>query len=171
MGAVYYWLLGYAIVDNRPAILIPHLAVNQLVLAIKYRFLDAKDKQRFTSLKGSAPLLCGLQHGRGGDTLLLVEGELNAVSIWQCNHPGVDVISTGTENLTTYGKELIPQLAERYKRRVAWFDNPEKGKEAGKLLDASLILQSPIVDGVKYDANELLKRGMLVEFLNNTMGY
>jgi hypothetical protein len=169
-GSWYYWLLGYAIIENRPAVVIPHLAENMTVLAVKYRFLDAKDKSdRFKMRGGSKPVLYGLHHATGGETLLVVEGELNAVSIWQCNPNGVDVISTGTETLSGYARERLPQLARRYKRCAAWLDDPEHTKEVGGLLGAKLMLQSPVIDEAKYDANLMLQCGLLHGFLEQVL--
>jgi len=62
----------------------------------------------------------------------------------------------------------LQDLAKLYKRRVAWLDEDIKAREVGELIEASIMLKSPIFDGVKYDANRILQEGKLVDFLNIT---
>ena len=171
MGSQYYWRLGFATNvykhEGRPAITIPHYAIDQSILAVKYRFLDNNDP-RFWALGGSKIILYGLFRALGGSTLLIVEGELNCISIRQCLPAGIDVVSTGTQNLNQYSRPALQDLAKLYKRRVAWLDEDIKAREVGELIEASIMLKSPIFDGVKYDANRILQEGKLVDFLNIT---
>lgn len=163
-GAWYYWLLGFEVIHDRPAVVIPHLAINQQVLAVKYRFIYAKDK-RYEMRDKSKPVLYGLQHANGGETLFIVEGELNCISIWQCHLKGVNVISTGAESLSGHGKDMLPQLARRYKKCVVWMDEEGIARQVGSLVGTATLLKSPKRESIKYDANELLQRDLLPGFL------
>jgi hypothetical protein len=169
-GAIYMNLLGCAEVYGRPAIVIPWLDSGNTVTAVKYRFIDelarTDTRKRYAMRKGSMPFLFGLKHILETDTILLfVEGELNAVSILQCQPRGVSVVSAGSEG--NGNEALIRTLASRYRRVFVWTDEAEKGHGIrGRMnrKDAALI-KSPVLEGRKWDANEMLQAGALVDFL------
>ena len=128
---MYMNLLGYATVYKRPAILIPYLDIGNVVTAVKYRFIDKlarSDKtKRFAMLGGSMPYLFGLQHVLESDqTLLFVEGEMNAISVLQTLPRGVSVVSAGSEG--NGNAALLRTLARHYKRVFIWTDQPEKAR-------------------------------------------
>jgi DNA primase len=102
------WGLGYASVYDpaakhaRPAIVLPWVDSDpdqDAITAVKYRFIDAEaGGLRYVSRRGSVPLLYGLWAAvPGHHTLLLVEGEFNALSVWQCMPQGVTCLSFGSE--------------------------------------------------------------------------
>lgn len=158
---------------KRPAVVIPWLDVGNVVTAVKYRFIDdlARDKsKRFIAMGGGIPCVYGLQNVLADDeTLLIVEGELNAVSVLQVMPRGVSVVSMGSD--TGGNAAIIQALAKHYKKVVIWMDDPHKIKDMrGKIArnDAKL-LKSPVIDGVKYDANEMLKGDLLRAFLDDQL--
>ena len=180
------WLLGYTQFYDpkarrtRPAIVLPWWTTHperalyperathphgDRISAVKLRFIDPEpDGLRYTSLKGSQPLLFGLAHALPTDeTLLLLEGEFNALSAWQCLPAGVSVLSFGSEGGAR--PWLLRGLARRYRRIFVWLDEREKARAARELMARSLALRSPEVNGRKLDANEMLKAGFLPEFL------
>lgn len=170
-------LLGFVYVFNRPAILIPWWDVGTFdtITAIKYRFIDdlaERDKsQRFTMAKGSKTILFGLNAAAGNNILILTEGEFNAMSIKQTSdHFGlqIDALSFGSE--TGSRENILHQVAQDYKRVVIWADDAERSNairlSLSRWADA---LCSPIVDGVKYDANALLQKAWLADFLRETI--
>lgn len=173
-GAIYMNLLGCADVYGRPAIVIPWLDNGNTVTAVKYRFIDelakADKRKRYAMRKGSMPFLFGLNHILETDTILLfVEGELNAVSILQCLPRGVSVVSAGSDS--SGNEALIQALAKRYRRVYIWTDETDKGNEIRgrmKRQDATLI-KSPSVEGLKWDANEMLQAGVLADFLTRKL--
>jgi DNA primase len=173
-ASVHLWLLGFGRVHNRPAIFIPYMDVGHVITAVKYRFIDRRAKQnkalRFSMKSGSLPYLFGLQHVQASDhTLLFVEGEFNAISVAQCVPRGVAVVSAGSES--NGNAVLLEALASRFDRAVIWMDNPIKALAMRERMrrDAQL-LQSPIKEGRKWDANEMLKAGLLPEFLTHQLG-
>ena len=93
-------------------------------------------------------------------TLLVQEGELNAMSCWQAGHPaGLDVVSLGSEGATL--PSWLRTLAGRYGAVMTWLDKPERSAAALDALGApGLALHSVTPDG-KVDANDLLRAGQL----------
>ena len=108
---------------------------------------------------GSLPYLFGLQHIQRADhTLLFVEGELNAISVAQCIPRGVAVVSAGSDS--NGNAIILHALAARFDRTVIWMDNPIKAVTMRNRMgrDAQLI-QSPVKNDHKWDANEMLRAG------------
>jgi hypothetical protein len=153
---------------RRPAIVIPHFDNSFVVNAVKLRFIDDESEGlRYTSRKGSKPILYGLHtafdHHK---TLFLVEGELNAISVQQCICEGVSVLSFGSENISRVQKELLQVLARRFKRVIIWTDKAEKAQEAEKAIGFRCeLFKSPY----SKDANDLLTEGILPDFLREIL--
>ena len=166
-------LLGFVVCDPkakvyRPAIVIPHLDNCWKLTAVKLRLIDDSPQGfRYISRKGSKPLLWGLhttfdKH----ETLVLVEGELNAISIRHCIPVGVSILSFGSENLTPAQVALLPILARKYERVIVWTDKGEKAREAQTAIGKRCeLLKSPYGQ----DANDLLKAGLLAEFMKGIL--
>ena len=180
LGTWYAWHLGAAVIYDpaaqrkRPALSIPWYYVDaqrEVIAAIKYRFVDADPKGlRYTSAPGSMPVLYGLWDAQPTDTtLLLVEGELNALSLWQQRPRDVTVLSIGSEG---GGRpEVIAQIAQRYKRVFIWCDDAARTvKYKAMIAQPTKGLQSPTIDGAKIDANKLLQAGKLAEFIKQVIG-
>jgi len=170
-GSIFTNLLGFATIGKRPAIVIPWLDVGDVVTAIKYRFIDElarTDKsKRFSMMAGSMPYLFGLQHILESDTtLLFVEGELNQVSVLQTLPRGVSVISAGSEG--NGNAALLKALARHYQKIVIWTDDPAKARTIRERMNRpeARLLESPVIDGVKFDANQMLQDGLLMEFIS-----
>jgi hypothetical protein len=174
-GTWYAWHLGFAdiydpsVKRRRPAIVLPWLDVDrtrETITAVKYRFIDPNpDGLRYSSRRGSVPILFGLWDALPRhDTLLLLEGEINALSAWQCLPSGVSSLSFGSES---GGRpEIMKAMARRYRRVFVWTDNPDKAAQIRTLLGADAgILRSPVYNNVQWDANKMLQEGMLMDFL------
>jgi hypothetical protein len=180
-GSIYLNLLGYdpqkfdgITRTKRPAIVIPWMDLGDVVCAIKYRYIDdlaQTDKsKRFSMMAGSMPYLFGLQHILNSDeTLLFCEGELNAISVLQTLPRGVSVISAGSEG--NGNSALLRTLARHYKRVVIWTDDPAKGKTIRERMNRpeARLLKSPVIEGVKYDANQMLQAGLLLDFVSGEL--
>jgi phage/plasmid primase-like uncharacterized protein len=169
------YLLGFAVVYKRPAIVIPWFDSDWTITAIKYRFIDDLAKRdtgrRFGMAEGSKPILFGLHAATSHDTLVLCEGEINAMSISQISVntlPGLDALSFGSQS---GGRaEILREVARDYQRVIVWADEPEKATEIKQsLARPAEALCSPVIDGTKYDANALLQNGDLAEFLQETI--
>lgn len=179
LGTWYAWQLGAADVYDptvkrkRPALSIPWYysdAQRELITAIKYRFIDEDPNGlRYTSAPGSIPVLYGLWDVLKTDTtLLLVEGEINALSLWQCRPQGTTVLSIGSEG---GGRGYILQkLADLYPRVFIWCDDPARTRKYQAMITKPAKgLQSPIIDGRKIDANNLLQAGKLCDFIRHIL--
>jgi hypothetical protein len=170
-GAIFMNLLGFAMIGKRPAIVIPWLDVGDVVTAIKYRFIDdlaAQDKsKRFGFMRGSMPFLFGLQNILETDkTLLFVEGELNAISVLQTQPRGVSVVSAGSEG--NGSAALLQALARHYQKIVIWTDRPDTARTIRERMNRpeARLLKSPMIEGVKFDANQMLQSGLLMDFIS-----
>jgi hypothetical protein len=142
-----------------------------VVTAVKYRFIGEDPAGlRYTARPGSVFVLYGLAYALESNlTLCLVEGELNALSIWQCQLSGVSVVSIGSEG---GGRpEVLRALFARYRHVLTWLDDPERARALSALSGpaAMSLLQSPQLDGVKWDANRMLQAGYLFDFLGQKL--
>lgn len=159
---------------RQPAIVIPWYRGGKLV-AIRYRFLqkhtyiDADGKEAtakqtahyesdFTGLLYGGQALAGC--AEDVRTLVLCEGELNAISIWQMAEPwNWDVLSLGSESA-----KLTPAMlgyAAKFERVIIWMDREELVKELMAQIPLSYGISSAVIDGVKQDANRLLQTEQL----------
>lgn len=157
-----------------PALLIPWR--NRHITAIQYRFIgvgkDDDSAGRFGQLGGGQRFLFGLQHcmnpaddaddqERKLHTLIIVEGELNAVSIMQVVYGmrSVGVVSYGPQsniNNPQVAKHAAT-VAGRYEHVIVWADEPEIALQAIGHIHGAIPVKSP--NGM--DANDLLVAGRL----------
>ncbi len=165
---------------KHPAIVIPWYRGGKLT-GVRFRFLQTHEytdtegkarKVKTTSLHDSdfSGVLYGGQALAGCAeelrTLVLCEGELNAISIWQMVEPwNWDVLSLGSESakLTT----AMIAYAEKFERVIVWMDRPELVKELMACIGGAYGIHSAVVDGVKQDANKLLQTEQLGGLLVN----
>lgn len=174
LGTSCAYLLGAAVARDpklwiyRPAVVIPWFDAENIT-ALNFRFVDSHPEGlRYKTL--GKRLLYGLNNLAMGSTLVLVEGEFNAMSIFQAaaslGGMGLDVLSCGSESIGANGTRIIQAAASRYEKVVTWFDDAQKAAAVSAgMAKPCKVLTSPVVDGVKYDANEMLKRGVLADFL------
>ncbi len=177
------------ITEPQPAIVMPWYRGGKVV-AVRYRFLkmheyqDADGKAR--KVKQSSvydsdfagvlygghmlPAFCTMPVDTSGKcaeqlrTLVLCEGEMNAMSVWQVAHGWKwDTLSLGSET-----QKLTPAalaFAERYGRVIIWMDKGNLAKQLMSQIPGSFAVNSPLVDDKALDANDLLQAGQLAEFL------
>lgn len=173
--------LGFAMVWNSkakremPAILLPWQ--NQQITAVQYRFIGVtKDDEaaRFAQVAGGVRYLFGLQRcpkasdGELG-TLILVEGELNAVAIQHILYGQTyhGVVSYGPKsNLGEHNAKTIQALARRYQHVIVWADDTIDSENASGILGRRV---TPIHSPRGHDANDLLREGQLGDFLSGLM--
>jgi hypothetical protein len=63
--------------------------------------------------------------------------------------------------------DILRALALRYQKVFVWADNPKKASEIRNVLGSfAAALQSPIQNGVKWDANKMLQEGVLHKFIS-----
>lgn len=161
----------------RPALALPW-AVADVVEAVKYRFVEVPTGgMRFTARAGSTFTGVFGRNAYGGryDVLVVAEGELNAMSVHQAARaagwPWIDAVSIGGEGgaLSATTVALVADLATDFRRVLMWLDDAAHAVALRDAVRGARALRSHN-DGVKWDANELLQRGMLVAFLSQVMG-
>ena len=169
------WLLG-ALPDvwhpgrreRLPALVMPWLARDLRITALQYRFIASGlgKRDRFAQKAGGERIIFGAtqRSARPGKTLglILVEGELNALSIAQALDAaglGLDVLSYGPQDNAT--RPELAAIAGQYPRVLIWADEAGKALAASKALPHAVPLKSP--NGL--DANDLLQAGKLAPFL------
>ena len=151
------------------AVVIPWV-IGETITAVKYRFIEATEKpDRFTSKGGGEQSLFGLSLvGKHFETLILVEGELNALSLWQAlrenKQDTIDVVSFGSEG--GGASSVAVKVGRRYRRVVVWTD---KGDVSAKVVRAIGSNAQGLKSPSGLDANDLLQRGLLAEFVTKAL--
>lgn len=164
------------------AVVIPWFVAGRLA-ALRYRFLeaqtyiDADDKERkdvrLAAESGSqfAGRMFGGQNvlldAAPRRTLVICEGEINAMSIWQAaNDSHVDVLSVGSESAGVT-RNAAGKLAA-YRRVIVWLDDPQKAQQAASMFTGAFVLCNPNKQhgDTNGDANDLLRAGVLDGFLS-----
>lgn len=156
-----------------PALLMPWM--NRSITAIQYRFIgvtkDDRNADRFGQCKGGRRYLFGLQHCLEAapaelSTLILVEGELNAISIFQSIYGmyPCDVVSFGPQGNITDPRVagIAANVAKRYKRVILWADEEKIARAA--ILHMP-IGTKPVKSPCGRDANALLCKNLLDDIL------
>jgi hypothetical protein len=177
------WRLGYTVAwhpcrrSELPAITLPW-EVQSAVQAVQYRFLPSsparqpEDREltkdeRFGQRAGGERLLFGLDRLDGlREVLVLVEGELNALSIWQVWREQAHVLSWGPQSNILRGPvlDLAAPIASRYRRVVVWADERPLAAEAAATLGLGERGRVVHSEG-GLDANDRLRCGTLSAFL------
>lgn len=148
------------------------------VVAVRYRFTtETPTGDRYTSAGSTRGRLFGAQHVRDyleperrwhaerRRCLVLVEGEINAMSVHQaCSATGVDALSTCSEAQWRLPAWCV-DLASRYGCVLTWFDKPETAAQVAQQIPRALPVRSPIQEGRKTDANDMLVSGLLGAFV------
>ena len=152
--------------EDGVGITMPWYAQDGTIPAVRVRLVrPVGDKVK--SAKGSTTrgVVFGLQNVRGKKNLLLVEGEINAMSVYQVCGTWIDVLSVGAQS------SIIPQfvidLSRRYRNVGVWFDEEKQAAAAQLAMGGSFRIRSK-PDGApeKRDANDLLRLGLLGRFLD-----
>jgi hypothetical protein len=143
--------LGYD--GERRAIAIPIYKSGELI-NIKYRYLEP-DKNKYTSEKGCETWLYnedGVELGMQRKSLLVVEGEFDAMAVWQTGLKSVVSPASGKDSYGVW-LELLDNIPSVY---IA-YDNDQGGKEASLRLAERLGVEKCFEinypTGIK-DANE-----------------
>jgi hypothetical protein len=162
--------------QRAPAIVLPWYAGGRLV-AVRYRFLAAQAGHKLTAEPGSQfagrlfggqalpdwvrlPADGGRRNAEAWHALLIVEGEINAMSAWQvAADTGLHVLSLGSESAGL--SEAAVQAARHYGLVLAWADKGTVAQRLMAQLPGAVGVQSPGGE----DANDLHRRGLLGGFL------
>jgi hypothetical protein len=175
LPAVWHaWGLGFAAVwhpvrqAKLPAITLPWTR-HGTIQAVQYRFIEPglPRAERFGQRMGGERTLYGLDMRAGPKpALIIVEGELNAVSVWQALGEHADVLSCGPQgNLQRPAVlEVAARLAQPFQRVVLWADEPQLAADALAALRVGTQGRWLWSDG-GLDANDHLRQGSLAEVL------
>lgn len=148
---ISYFSLGYD--QDKDAIAIPIFRKGELI-NIKYRLLEPKDAKYL----GEANAENYIYHDRGlenTDTVLIVEGEFDAMAAWQMGFKHVVSPASGKDS---YGAWIA--LLEDKKKVYIAYDNDEGGKDAAAKLAERIGNEKCFeVSYPKKDANDLLLDG------------
>lgn len=153
---------------RRPAILIPWMD-DKGISCMNFRFIDNQvGGLRYKTI--GKKTLFGLNAAWHAPILVVCEGELNAMSIHQAAAAvgglGLAVVSIGSETHSDLAIALLKSLVKIYPKLICWFDETEIAQGIVETIKRpAKVLASPIIDDLKYDANELLKAGKLPAFL------
>lgn len=156
--------------EKAPAICMPWYAGGELV-GVRYRFLSAQNGNKLASETGSrfAGRLFGSQGlpdwvslaGSDGRLerlcdLIICEGEINAMSIWQvASNTNLHVLSVGSESAKL--SDAMIAFASRYRSVIVWMDKSEAARDLQTMIPRANSITSP---GDK-DANDLLCEELL----------
>lgn len=153
--------IGGSYAHGEKAIAIPYYDWDNNLIGGRWRILEPKTNQRYHAWKGS-----NLKHAFGwhahkptSDTLIICEGEINAMSICE-TEPDINVLSMGSENSHIH-PGIVAHIGN-YEKVILWGDSDsciERWTNDMPNYTRSFI--SPMRDGVKWDANECLKRNKL----------
>jgi DNA primase len=158
---------------TRNAISMPWYRGGKL-MGVRYRLLKPPAKQKIVSEPGSS--FTGYVYGghvieqpvlpewNAKCTLVLVEGELNAASIWQVTRDmRVDVLSLGSESASV--PDVLVGIAAGYRARIVWMDKREKAEFNAKKLTAAACWSD--TEAGKHDANDFLKSNQLWQVMGH----
>lgn len=142
-----------------PALILPWKKGDK-VKALQYRFIgdDITHGERFGQKRGGERTLFGVDLLASRPALIIVEGELNAVSIWQAASDLVDVVSFGPEDNIDRAGRYMQGLASGYQRVIVWADKPERALHAQTAIGRE---STPVQSPNDQDANDLLRSGLL----------
>lgn len=147
--------LGYD--KTKHAISIPVYKRGELI-NIRYRFIDPKDKQKYTQEKGCEVWLYneeGIARGQAKGGVLIVEGEFDLMSCWQA---GIKNVVSPASGKDSYGVWL--ELLDSIPKVYICYDNDKPGKKAGYELSERVGMDKCFEviypNGIK-DANEYFK--------------
>lgn len=169
------WRVGGAVHKGTPCITFPYWGARNGQSAIKVLHYAAIDRAsagwRYSLKSGSERGLYGAWLCRPGDnrTLILCEGELNAISISIAAGDGCDVVSFGSEAPSARTLDAIRNLAARYALVIVWADEAENALQVGKVAAEGCAAVhgtcSPRNEAGKQDANDLLQSGELPAYI------
>ena len=119
-----------------PAITLPWFGADGTLQAVQYRYFGPgiARHDRFGQKAGGQRSLFGLQRLSGRATLIVTEGELNAISCWQVAAAWADVLSIGSQENVRQARvsEALKGAALPYRWVIAWLDERERALTAGR---------------------------------------
>lgn len=170
-------LLSY---PKQLAISLPWFNHDGVLVAVKYRFIEShtyidigneERTENKTSRGNMAGQMFGWQALKGSrtcHTLVICEGEMNALSIALAGDGKIDVLSAGNESQLSHLPQLAIEKAREYRNVIVWADREEIADSAALSIPLSKRYHSPVIAGYPkgLDANDILKAGKLSALLS-----
>lgn len=159
------WLIG----DAGHSVALPWSNADGAVIAVNHRRIAPKESEsRYYWEKGVFPhdAVYGAHlYNDYASGLIIIEGEFNAISLWQEAGERYSVISPGSA-----GHKLPAVWALRagfFPKIIIWADDQSTVDRWRREISGATVvgIVSPVRDGTKYDANKYLQLGRLGEFL------
>ena len=162
------WRVGFAVYQSQPCITFPYWGMVKgaaVLKALQFRSISAI--WRYKHKEGSERGLFGawLCNPAVNKTLILCEGELNAISISAAAGAGCDVVSFGSQAPGNAILQSIKALAARYALVIIWADEPENVQKVWEAAAVGCLAIHGINSFNKQDANDLLVLGRLGEYM------
>lgn len=161
--------LGYKDKDGIQQLMIPYIR-DGIVVDVKYRLLPASEdgiRPKYGRLAGGESVLYGEQQlpAAAGETLYLVEGEMDALTMWQHGLRPVLSTTTGASSFKTEWYDAI--IAAKPAKIVLCYDTDAAGQIGAEKLRSRLEGEIPVTnlvlgEGAEKDVNEY--------FLTHTAG-
>lgn len=148
-----------------------HTDINGKPTGINRRILPPYDGERKTKFySGDQSNFFGIPACQTTKAILIVEGEINALSIWgtaQYLKLDMDVIAVGGQEMFKKLSVDIQTLINKYQHAIIWADDKKYTEKIRELLQHQnlIVIQSPH----NYDANDLLKEKFLASFLERVL--
>jgi len=155
----FAYSVGYT--KEKRAITLPWIAKDGRITAVKFRYVKAwtganGKLQRFSQLAGGSQQIFGAHLLDGSEKpLVIIEGEFNAMSIYQCARDIVSVLSPGGD--TNF--KPMTHLLGRPGRKLLWIDSPDRAEDVCNLCrNAGIDLGNTVIAVSPHgkDANDIL---------------
>lgn len=146
LGAGFYRLKG----QRYDSVIIPWHDQSGTLIGVAHRLLNPPDyKRRYMVVGNKIGNLWGWRsHSGRYEVLYLVEGEINAMSIYQLR--GVDVLSMGSQNATITPEQAA--MINQWQTIKLWADNPAIAEQWCAVIGRGEIIKS------RQDANDWLRK-------------
>ena len=150
---------------------IPWLLKDHRVTNIRYRLVTPiqrkKGKQKYDSKPAGDALIFGGHLRNKSNTLILCEGELNAMSIWQAAQDAyfsLDVLSYGARRINNLVLTQLRKVANSYQNVAIIADSAADAQHNAQALQLSIPCMA-IANPNGKDPNELLEDGTLIDLI------
>lgn len=164
--------LGGSYAHGELAIAIPYYDFNGSLVGGKWRIINPTENKYHVWKGSNVRYGFGWHALKGSDILFIVEGELNAVSIRESD-PDIDALSMGSE--CSFIPSEVAKRLNHYNNIILWADSDKAIERwTSGLPNYTQTFITVTKKGIKYDANECLRRNgldnVLHRILTGTLG-
>jgi KaiC/GvpD/RAD55 family RecA-like ATPase len=127
---IQHFRLGVVRAGRNPRLIIPHFQQSQIGL-IMYRSMPPEEKVFIRETDMESIMFNQDALHESGDTIIVCEAQLDAMSVWQAGHENVVSVSTGAG--TEFSNDYI-DLLSGFKKIVMVYDGDDAGREGAKTI-------------------------------------